>query len=311
MIPFFVVLFGLAVLAPPVLADLPGILERGGQASYDAEQVVNCDTPDGTASALVTIQQDDGALLVGSGTDTSVAMGAGGFTLLNQDGVIDRASVSEGTTELVSPYTVVELGGVAYLGREATAFRLEKDEVVRAELVLDDLTGVVVRAVTYQADGVAYCMHRFITFEPGDRRLPDHETADQTAMDPLGAEVASSFPELMAGFTRLDQYEDTDGLKFTYYSDGFFSFALFQTPAMVALPDGVVVQVGQGEYQRVFTAGQVFYSWETRNGGMAMVGDLPPDMHEAVLAELPDPERPGLFRRLWRSIFGFSAGSIK
>jgi hypothetical protein len=37
---------------------------------------------------------------------------------------------------------------------------------------------------------------------------------------------------------------------------------------------------------------------------MALVGDLPPDLHEAVLEELPRPETPGLFRRLWRSLFG-------
>jgi hypothetical protein len=37
---------------------------------------------------------------------------------------------------------------------------------------------------------------------------------------------------------------------------------------------------------------------------MAMVGDLPPDMHEGVLAGLPAPEDPGLFQRLWRSLFG-------
>ena len=39
-------------------------------------------------------------------------------------------------------------------------------------------------------------------------------------------------------------------------------------------------------------------------GGMALVGDLPPDLHEAVLSEMPHPEDPGFFRRWWRSLFG-------
>lgn len=311
MIPLLAVLFGLSTLAPAVLADLPGILERGGDASYGAEQVVSCDTPDGTASALVTIQQADGALLVGSGADTTIAMGAGGFALLGQDGVIDQATVSGATNESASPYTVAELGGVAYLGREATAFRLTRDEIVRAELVLDDLTGVVVRAITYHAEGTPYCTHRFISFDPGQRVLPAHATADSPALVSLGDDAPSPFPELVAGFTRLDQYEDAQGLQFSYYSDGFFSFAVFQTPAVVPLPGAALVEVGRGEYQRMFTPGQVFYSWETEDGAMAMVGDLPPDMHEAVLTELPDPDRPGLFRRLWRSIFGLSGGRYR
>lgn len=311
MIPLLALLFGLSVLAPTVLADLPGILERGGDASYGAEQVVSCDTPDGMASALVTIQQAEGALLVGSGAETSIAMGSGGFALMGQEGVIDQATVSGAGDAPASLYTVTELGGVAYLGREATAFRLTRDDVLRAELVLDDLTGVVVRAVTYHAEGAPYCTHRFITFEPGDRELPEPATSDDQALVPLGAEVATPFPELVAGFARLDQYEDAEGLKFSYYSDGFFSFAVFQTPGVAPLPGAGVVELEQGEYQRMFTAGQVFYSWETREGAMAMVGDLPPDMHEAVLAEFPDPDRPGLFRRLWRSIFGVSAGRYR
>ncbi len=311
MIPLLALLFGLSTLAPAVLADLPGILERGGDASYGAEQVVTCDTPDGMASALVTIEQSEGALLVGSGADTTIAMGAGGFALLGQDGVIDQANVSGATVQPISPYTVAELGGVSYLGREATAFRLTRDDVIRAELVLDDLTGVVVRAITYHAEGTPYCTHRFISFDPGQRVLPAHATADELALVPLGADVPSPFPELVAGFTRLDHYEDADGLKFSYYSDGFFSFAVFQTPGVVPLPDAGLVEVGRGEYQRMFTSGQVFYSWETKDGAMAMVGDLPPDMHEAVLTELPDPDRPGLFRRLWRSFFGVSAGSYR
>lgn len=311
MIPFLAILLGLSVLAPQVLFDLPGILERGGDASYGAEQVVNCDTPNGMASALLTIQQDDGALLVGSGADISIAMGAGGFTLLDRDGVVDNASVSGSNAQPESPYEVVDLGDVAYLGREATAYRLERDEILRAELVLDDVTGVVVRAVTYHADGTPYCMHRFISFEPGDRQLPKHDTTDQPALVPLDAGTPSPFPEMISGFTRLDQYEDAEGVQFTYYSDGFFSFAVFETPALVVLPEAGLVEMGPGQYQRVFTPGQVFYAWEAVDGGMAMVGDLPPDMHEAVLAELPAPDRPGLFRRLWRSIFGLSVGRLK
>ncbi|HSO49614.1 MAG TPA: hypothetical protein VLS86_03630, partial [Acidimicrobiia bacterium] len=61
---------------------------------------------------------------------------------------------------------------------------------------------------------------------------------------------------------------------------------------------------GDQTYARSFSPGQVAMAWETLAGGMALVGDLPPDMHEGVLAGLPAPEDPGLFRRLWRNLFG-------
>jgi hypothetical protein len=102
----------------------------------------------------------------------------------------------------------------------------------------------------------------------------------------------------------LDQYVDDDGLKFSYYSDGFFSFALFETPVPVSLPDATEVELETGLYRRSFAAGQVTYVWETRDGGAALVGDLPPDLHDSVLAEMPLPHDPGFFRRVWRSLFG-------
>ena len=46
------------------------------------------------------------------------------------------------------------------------------------------------------------------------------------------------------------------------------------------------------------------WQWDMWQSGMALVGDLPPDLHEAVLSEMPHPEDPGFFRRWWRSLFG-------
>lgn len=307
MILAMIVALGL-VLLPPVSfdGDLPEILERGKSASYSAEQVTTCATPDGFRGTLVTIRQAGADLLIGSDMSggTSVAIGPGGWALMHQDGVVDQARVTSGNVTQTTPYTVVHLGGLAFLGREATAYHLERDGVVRAEILLDDTTGVPVRAITYEASGATYCVHRFISFSPGSPELPARPTDEGSPMTPVATPDTTGFPAEVAGFSMLDQYEDTEGLRFTYYSDGFFSFAVFQTPAVVPLPDASAYRLGEGEYQRVFTPGQVFYSWETRDGGMAMVGDLPPDLQDAVLTALPQPDRPGLFRRLWRSLFG-------
>src|SRR5690606_40636089 len=125
--------------------------------------VVSCVTPDGVANAILTIEQSDGQMLVGSDAlgATSLALGPGDWTMTRGDGTTEHAAVmGKGITE-ADPYLVSEVGGVTFLGREATAYRLERDGQVRAELILDDLTGVVVRSTTYGADGARYCLHRF------------------------------------------------------------------------------------------------------------------------------------------------------
>jgi hypothetical protein len=285
--------------------DLGELLERGRDASYSAEQMITCSTPDGVRDALLRIEQAGPEILIGSGvaSDTAVAIGAGGWMLLHEDGVVDEARVESTSSDVESSYLIEDLGAVSFMGRGASAYRLGREGIIRAELVLDDETGVLVRGVTFDAGGNTYCVRRFVSFEPGERELPPKHTSGQTELSPVET-VGAEFPESVAGFTRLDQYEDADGFRFTYYSDGFFSFAVFQTPARVDLPEATEVKFGQVSYRRSFTAGQVIYVWEARASGMAMVGDLPPDLHGSVLASLPQPHDPGLFRRLWRTLFG-------
>lgn len=299
-----VVLLTVIPATAAVGADLDELLQRGKDASYSAEQVINCSTPDGDRDALVRIEQQGEELRVSSSVtdDLEVTAGAGGWELTRGDGVVAQANVGRGESEADPLYTVEEEGSVEYLGRAAMAYLLIRDGAPRAELVIDDETGAVVQAVTLTIDEEVYCERRFVSLDPGapafEEKTPPEETTPPSLVE------TSDLPETVSGFELLDQYEDEDGVRFAYYSDGFFSFALFETPAPVVLPESTEVQTDSGVYRRAFAAGQVTYVWETRHGGMALVGDLPPDLHDAVLAEMPRPEDPGLFRRWWRALFG-------
>lgn len=285
-------------------ADLDELLRRGHEASYSAEQIISCSTPDGVRDALVRIDQVGSELRVTSNVtdDVEVISGAGGWTLTREDGEIVHSNVGKGDASADPLYTVEEEGSVEYLGRAAMAYILIRDGQPRAELVIDDETGAVVEAVTLTIDDEVYCERRFVSLDTDPPKIEEKRSEDATA--PLTLVETSSLPEKVAGFELLDQYQDDEGVRFAYYSDGFFSFAVFETPAPVTLPESTTVELEQGEYRRVFTAGQVTYVWETRNGGMALVGDLPPDLHEGVLDEMPHPEDPGIFRRWWRALFG-------
>lgn len=299
-----VVVLTLVPATSALASDLDELLSQGKEASYSAEQIISCSTPDGDRDALVRVDLVDGELRVTSsvGDEVEVVSGAGGWALRKGDAQIAQSSIDGGGTPDEPIYTVEEEGAVEYLGRAAMAYLLIRGGEPRAELVIDDETGAVVEAVTLTLDGEVYCERRFVSL---DTETPVIEGPDSESITARATVVGTSrLPEKVIGFELLDQYEDDDGIRFAFYSDGFFSFAVFETPTAVELPESSLVEFEPGEYQRVFTAGQVTYVWETIDTGMALVGDLPPDMHEAVLAEMPHPEDPGLLRRWWRALFG-------
>lgn len=290
-------------------ADLDELFTRGNEATYSAEQTISCSTPDGVRDAVVRITQMDGELRVSSSVtdEVEVAAGGGTWSVRRGDGLVAEAAVDAGENEKSEPlYTVEEEEAVEYLGRAAMSYLLIRDGEPRGELTFDNETGALVEAITFTLDGQVYCERRFTSIDTEVESVAalDTQTAAASGGTPPIVAEATQLPEEVAGFELLDQYEDEDGLRFSYYSDGFFSFAVFETDTPVDLPEAAKVELESGDYTRAFTAGQVTYVWETVAGGMALVGDLPPDLHEAVLAEMPHPQDPGFFRRWWRNLFG-------
>lgn len=302
------ILVAVAVLVPAVSAgatELDDLLQQSHDAAYSAEQAISCSTPDGIRDAVVKISQSGGDITVSSsvGDDVEVKSGDGGWTLSSHGGVVSSTAVEGEGAEFEGLYQVEDLGETAAMGRSAMAYRLVRDGVVRAELVFDDETGAMVATTTFTDDGETYCQRRFIAFDPTDPGTDFETTADSQEIAPSQT-VDSSLPEMISGFQRLDVYEDQLGFRFAYYSDGFFSFAVFETPAIVRLEDSGVFELAGDEYRRAFSPGQATYAWEARSGGMALVGDLPPDLHDDILSALPAPDTPNIFRRLWRNLFG-------
>ena len=303
-----VVALVVCVPATAMATELDDLLRHSQEATYSAEQTISCSTPDGVRDAIVRITQTGKDLKLSSNvsSDVEIASGSGNWSLWQGGGLVAEAAVGGSSAEEkeVPLYTVEGERALEYLGRDATTYVLSRGGEARAELIIDDETGAVVEAVTYSGDGAVYCERRFISLDTditGDTLLDASEAPDST--EPVEVET-TTLPDSVEGFDRVDEYEDETGLRFAYYSDGFFSFAVFETPAPVELADAIAVDLESGRYHRLFTAGQVTYVWETRAGGMALVGDLPPDLHPAVLAALPGPEDPGFFGRFWREIFG-------
>jgi hypothetical protein len=281
-------------------ADLEELLDRSHDASYSAEQVISCNTPEGARDAVVSLEQVGGELQVSG--EVEVSSGSGGWALTSEGSVVDSASVETETNDAEPNYRVDDGSANPFLDRKAGLYRLYAGDVLRGELIVDGATGALLSVVTYNADGEVYCDRRFIEFDPTAPDVAVPSVASGEALEP--SEDAAAFPERLGTFERLDIYEDGEGLVFAYYSDGFFSFAVFKTPSVVELTDPGSLTLEGLVYGRSFSPGQVTYSWETRNGGMALVGDLPPDLHPEILAGLDQPFSPGILGRLWRNLFG-------
>lgn len=286
--------------ATAAAADLEELLDRSQEATYSAEQVISCSTPDGVRDAVVSLEQVGGEMHVSG--EVEVSSGSGGWALVREGSVVNSASVEAGSSDGDLAYRIDDGSAHPFLNRKAGLYLLYAGDVLRGELIVDGATGALLSVVTYNSDGSVYCERRFIEFDPTPPEAPTATLSTSETLEPI--EDTSTLPESLGTFQLLDIYKDDQGFVFAYYSDGFFSFAVFQTPTVVELTDAGSLTLEDSVYARSFAPGQVTYSWETRHGGMALVGDFPPDMHPEVLEGLAHPFAPGILQRIWRSIFG-------
>ncbi len=306
-----VVLTSMAQAAPALADDLQGFMERASAAEYAGEQLITCTHPDGETSQLLDIRQREGTLVVQMADETVVAE-RGELASSDDAGEVRAMRVSSSNrAELAGRYQVVESGLGLYLNRTVDQVEVREGTLVRARFEFDRQTGAMLRTEVNNADGSTYCLTRFLDFTASAPDLGDVErmTAGQEVevlVRPDEVDPAA-LPATLAGFERLDVYAGPEESVIGYYGDGLFSFTVLHSlrPVSVAeLADAPPVEIGGDRYQRRFGPAQVVLAWESSVGGYAMIGDMPLDVQEAVLGELPDPGRPGLFVRWWRRLFG-------
>jgi hypothetical protein len=290
--------------ATAMAADLGELLDASKDASYSAEQLITCDTPDGVRDVLIDLEQRGGEIRYGNRSEEEPLnwSGDGGWSGPSGGSRIEAgpaASNDDGAN--VSAYLVDDGTPTLYLGRPSTRYLLTSGDINRAELVVDDEFGVFLDVTTYDSAGATYCERRFVSFDPTP---PDWKQVPPPQSQTIDPTAETLLPDRLGDFVLVDVFSDDSGLSFAYYSDGFFSFAVFQSPIPIEASGSAGYETADGIYQREFTPGRVTYTWTVGSAGMALIGDLPPDMHDVVLAGLDAPRDPGFFNRLWRNIFG-------
>ncbi len=306
--------FAVLILLTPVItaADLSDYLERSATAEFQGDQIVTCSTPDGVRDAVLQIVGRDGALVVTSpvGDGRSLSAGAGSLAVAGPDGSV-RSTQVVSATDGPGParYAIAAAIPGTYLGRIVETVVVERDGEPRARMTFDVETGALLRSVVFQADERVYCDARMVTFDPSAPEVlaPGSDPDAVHVLESTQDFDLRALPDEVEGFVRLDQYRYDDSSVLAYYSDGFFSFTLLHSRRPVRLETSEAltrVDAGGGFYERIYGPGTALYVWESQLGGLAMFGDLPPDLQERVMAGLPEPGQPSFFIRWWRRLFG-------
>ncbi len=291
---------------PAAAQELEAYLREAGEAEFSGRQIV-VTYWDGRESAagVYTVAQRDGMTLVESGG--LELMVGGGKMEAEHPGREGHLAMTEWSEwRLSDRYDVAAEEQARRLGRPATVVTVVEDGRARVRMVFDDATGAPLLSEVYDGDGDLYRMVVMVEFEPGAPPMsrapgPLSEYQVVSRSSPVG------LPDELAGYWRADTYAGPEATVQAFYTDGIFSFSLFRAEARLddgPFADGADLDADGSTYRRLLDPGAVRVFWNARTASFVLVGDLPPDHLEAVLAALPDPDRPNVLVRAWRGLFG-------
>ncbi|MBA2338329.1 MAG: hypothetical protein H0V96_11335 [Acidimicrobiia bacterium] len=281
--------------------ELDRYLAAAGAAAYSGTQVVVTTWNGGTFATVVDIER--------SGSGTVVTADNGSVTVIDDGSAHDAAGTvrisawsTHGTTD---GYQVTAVREVTTIGRPALEVVVSEGSMRRALLVIDEETRAALATTVFNPDGSVF---REITSTEFGR--PDTDRADVDAGPGYTMMVQapdSDLPGDLAGYRLTDGYQDGDGVSQAYFSDGLFSFSVFQLDAparLDRLEDAVVHELDGHAYRVVVEPSALLVTWEADGASYVLVGDLPPDHLDAVLRQLPTPGSTGLLGRIWQGLFG-------
>ena len=293
------------IVSPAFAQDLEDWLERARRAEYTGRQFTLCDTPDGQRIEVVEVSQRDGLIEVSVSTGSAVVSDVGVYQRSPDGSMSVTAAETLTEWELADRYDVQFGSSDEVLNRPVDVLNVMEGDLVRLRLAFDRATGAVLRAEVHNDDASNYCTSGFLDFEA---------SAEEIVYPQMIAEVMKSaaavnddrLPDELAGFARKDAYDGPSDSLTAFYSDGIFSFTLVSADERINVegsPETSAVLIGGSSYDRAFSPGQSIHSWVADVGGYVMLGDLPLDLQAAVLADLPQPERPNILMRFWRRLF--------
>ncbi|MGH8936976.1 MAG: hypothetical protein ACRDXD_12075 [Acidimicrobiia bacterium] len=295
------------LLITPAWAE-DGILEerlaQAAEAEYSAEQLVVCWTPVGEVAGVYGVQQGGGMLLLSHGGSEAMLAGTEVINRVPGEGW-RRVELRVPSMPALSARYRVEVGRTeTYLGRPVQPVEVWEEDLLRVRFVFDAQTSVPLVTTVFAGDGSPFRMSSFTRFSTRGPKLVLPAGGPKRSVE---SAQPASLPKEAAGYELTDAYQGPHDGVHAYYTDGLFSFSVFEISGLVdpgSLPDTTELAVTGRTYRMRVMPSELWVLWSGEGHSYLLVGDLPPDHLEAVLGELPAPRSDGLLSRLRRAVFG-------
>ena len=289
---------------------LEEMLEAAATADFRGSGIVISRWDGDSAAATYEMTTRDGVSSVSDG-GAEVIVGDGRVATRSDSDWSGLAVEEWSDWRLSDRYTLSEGAAVERLGRAAHEVYVLEDGEARARLIIDEETGAPLLAEVFDSSGGTYRVAALIEVEAdlsagADPLLPDAGTMPDPRTVPAAA-YTGKLPEFAGWYRRADIYAGPGDAVHAFYSDGLFSFSVFETgrgATPESFENATRFVVNGKTYRRIIKPSQVWVQWHSPDHTYVLVGDLPPDHLEAVLGEFPEPGNRAFFVRLWRKLFG-------
>ena len=288
--------------ALPAMADaeLDDLLEDIEESEFSGTQII-ITTWDGVTEVSVVV--------VDHNSDITTVEGGAGVTMLGRGRVLrsgagSGAAVSVWTDVDSDRYRLVVGKSTVRRGREVQNVAIHEGSMLRARLTIDVESGAPLVTEIFDGSGRRFRYSAMLDFDPWSRgglNRPAPLVFD------MSTPVENYQIGAVAGYERADTYSSPDESVYSFFSDGLFSFSLFEFDREANFGDDDTLEAFESNganYHRRVTATEIYVTWQSGGQTFVLVGDLPPDHLAAVLDGLPQPRDRGLFSRIWSGVFG-------
>ncbi len=283
----------IGVAAPAAAEDLEDYLEKAAEAEYAGRRIV-VTIWEGRSIAAITALEHAGKGMMAAASGTVIRSGRVAF-----EGVAGVELSGWSTSRLDARYRTGEATEMLRLGRPAYAVSVYEDDVVRARIVFDLETWAPLATEIYDGEGELFRYAAFMEFSPGVARPTASDYG--YGYDLVARVEESSLPVVAGGYRRVDAYAGPSGSVHSFYSDGLFSFSVFEVAPRAAeerFRDAEVFELAGAEYLVLAEPSALWVKWRGRDAAYVLVGDLPPDHLRRVLADLPAPQPMSWLQRI-------------
>jgi len=285
-------------------ADVDGVLEAAREATFNASRLTVSVWGDQTQVSSQWVEQWSGGEIVRTNAAWT-AYGNGRAMTLGDTGS-GFVFMSNRPVEVSERYSIGDVSEITHLRRECLRIEINEGDVRRAVLIVDKLTGAILRSDVYTDTGKIFRTTSLEDFKPY-RVYAQPSDAGAVPLEVVMHADSYGLPEEIAGYSLVDVFPGPGSSEQGFYSDGLFSFSLFTMPKqtkITGLDNPMAFVTNRGVYDMVPTAREVRLHWADSESNFVLVGDLPPDHARNVLAELPSPDTGSMFSRWWRWMFG-------